>query len=181
MRPRRYIAIVFLTLILCQTGGYYGVLEYLKKRMSDATTEKIVAERAPIGGHLILRIPIEYHGGNVCEYNSGDTHFLFEGSVYHVIERHVYKDVLYVSCIRNDDVSDTQETIESFTQSLAGKQGEHKTGIKFFENLSKYFSSEQYSWSVVAVGWTLEQPFGVLQSLYSYHQPKQLFRPPSVA
>ncbi|MEI9921461.1 MAG: hypothetical protein WDO14_22140 [Bacteroidota bacterium] len=181
MRPRRIVATFFLALILCQIGGYYGVLEFVKNQMSDHTAQRIIAENAPIGGQLILQIPFASKELNAKEYYVGNSYFSFERNIYHVIERHVYKDILYVVCMRNDEVTDAQQTIESLVQSLSGKPGEEGTGVKFFENLSKYFFSEQYSSKTIAAGWMAEQPFGVLEPLYHHLQPAQLFRPPRIS
>lgn len=176
MKTRQQIAILCLVLISFQIGGYYGVMEFLKNRLSEHTAKRIATEQAPIGGQLILKIPYSADD-NYSEINN---RFTFEGKVYQVIEQHVYEGTLYITCLHDDRVTDAQQTIESFAQSLAGKTGNDQNApVKFFENVSKYFCSEESSWGTIAMGWSLNLQFGSAESLYVSHQQDNLFHPPS--
>ena len=169
---RQQVAIVFLVLISLQAGGYYAIMEFLKLQLSKQTAYRIAKEQAPIGAHLVLKIPVS---------SVIPEHFTYEANVYQVIERHVYDGVLYVVCIRDDRATDAQETIDSFVQSLAGKSNnDESAGVKFFENLSKYFFTEAHSLYVVTAGWATDLPFGTKDLLYSFNHQDLPFHPPSV-
>lgn len=173
MRPRRQVSIFFLVLISFQIGGYYGVMEVVKNRMTERTAHKIATERAPIGGQLVITIP----AANYKRTSNGS--FTFEGKVYQVIETHIYEDVLYITSIHNSGATDAQDTIDDFVQSLAGKNGEQGKAVKFFENLSKYFCSKTYSPVAISNGWTSEIKFPSTEDLYGFSQSLKLFHPPS--
>lgn len=181
MKPRQLQAILFLILISLQIGGYYGFMELLKKRLSEKTANRIATEQAPIGGQLILKVPVPSYLSMSGDYSAGGgDHFTFEGKVYQVIERYVHNDVLYIVCLHDDRSTDAQQTIESFAQSLAGKTGNDQNApVKFFENMSKFFCSRECSCGIIAQGWTSELQFGSPESLYISHQQDNLFHPPS--
>lgn len=179
VRPRQHIAIVLLVLISFQIGGYYGVMEFLKNRISARTADRIAADQTPIGGQLVIRIPVVSDFVSNSDVDLQD-HFVFEGKVYQVIERHVYEDMLYVTCIHDNQSTHAQQNIESYAQSLAGKTGDHSAPVKFFENTCKYFFSEEYSWGSSVLGWTLDLQFSPIATLYTSHQQDALFHPPSL-
>jgi len=171
VNPRRYLAAFCLVLVLFQSGGYYAVMEILKRQLSEQTALKIATEKTPLGGQLVFRIPVT---------SDKDDHFTFEGQVYQVIDRHVYEGTLYVVSVRDASATSAQENIESYAQSLAGKSGDTKAGLNLFENLAKYFCNEEYGWVVAADGWSLTLSFSINADDYEFDSVTSLLKPPTI-
>jgi hypothetical protein len=153
---KRLFAIVILNIFLLNVLGYYGVLLGLKAVSGDDLTERLNSDMYDLGATVTFQIPLSVpYGVDSKNYEPVSGEFEKDGVVYRLVKQRLYKDILYIVCIRDEQTSKINNALADFVQSFAGQDddSQQKTASPGF---IKDYVNTQISLTNVITGWEKE-------------------------
>lgn len=127
---RRLVAIVTLSVFLLNVLGYYGLLLGMKSDSTRQLSSKLDSEMYDLGAKVTFRVPLTVpYGVDSRNYEPVKGQFEKDGEVYHLVKQRLYKDTLYIECIKDEKSSRLNDTLADFVQSFAGEQEDGKTSV----------------------------------------------------
>lgn len=153
---RRLVAIVTLFVFLLNVLGYYGVLVGLKKDSTREVSKRLDSEMYDLGAKVTFRIPLTVpYGVDSRNYEPVKGQFEKDGEVYHLVKQRLYKDTLYIECIKDDKTTGINNTLADLVQSFAGHQDDGNQA-SMVPTLMKDYLSTQVAITPAIDGWEQE-------------------------
>jgi hypothetical protein len=176
---RKYFSILFLFLMGLNTVGYYSFLVMVRNQLTSRVTERLQSGFNEPGAQMIIKMPLSIpYGADSHEYEPIHGAISFEGTVYQLVKQRLYKDTLYVVCIRDYETTEASNQIKDFSKSFAGESKQQSSGIKLVISAAKYYFSKTNSIESLNSGWTIDCTFAEIASRYRYDSSPPIFHPP---
>jgi hypothetical protein len=182
MLIRRFACILFLSLMVLNTIGYYSFLVLVQKQMADRLSQKIASGVPEPGGDLILKVPmaLPYTTGSE-EYEPSQGEFTYDGSIYRILKQKHHHDTLYVVCIQDYKATQVAHQLKDLSHAFAGESKHTGNGLKLIDSLSKYYYFTEHSILSLSTGWSLEHPVSEPRFHYSCRLAEIIFHPPKAS
>jgi len=161
------------------TVGYYSFLVMVRNQLTSRVTEKLQSGFNEPGAQMIIKMPLSIpYGADSHEYEPIHGAISFEGTDYQLIKQRLYKDTLYVVCIRDYKTTEASNQIKDFSKSFASESKQQSSGIKLVISSAKYYFSKTNSLESLNTGWTIDRTFVEIASRYRYDSNPPIFHPP---
>jgi hypothetical protein len=179
---RKYFSVLFLFLMGLNTVGYYSFLVMVRNQLTYRVTEKLQSGFNEPGAQLIIKMPLSLpYGADSHEYEPIRGAISFEGTDYQLVKQRLYKDTLYVVCIRDYKTTEASNKIKDFSKSFAGESKQQGSGIKLVISSAKYYFSKINSIESSNSGWAIVCPYAEVADRYHYDSNPPIFHPPKSA
>lgn len=161
------------------TVGYYSFLVMVRNQLTSRVTEKLQSGFNEPGAQMIIKMPLSIpYGTDSHEYEPIHGAISFEGAVYQLVKQRLYKDTLYVVCIRDYKTTEVSNQIKDFSKSFASESKQQSSGIKLVISSAKYCFSKTNSIESLNSGWAIDNTFTEIASRYRYDSNPTIFHPP---
>lgn len=162
------------------TIGFYGVLVVAQKYYNDATVRRIKESGNEIGGHLILKIPLNHPDKGFSASRVADGIFSYHGEIFRSVKEHRYMDTLYVYCIKDRTESHLEKIISDYSRTFTTEstRPDHRKQV---EPLAKYYVTDHQTHPAsIRAAWYLVRPVLAPASSYYFDLYRSIFHPPRV-
>lgn len=167
-------------LILLNTIGYYEVLVIIDEQQHERIVKKISENEEEISGNLLLKLSMSSpYGHENTEYQRVYGDITVAGQVYHLVKQKVYRDTLYVVCLKDAQTTKVKNVISDYSKTFAGQPQKSDTPCKTITSLAKFFTLDNAVVSKSYLGWCVALPLTKLQNFYSFSTGSSVFHPPS--
>lgn len=153
---KRLFAIVVLSIFLLNVLGYYGVLLGMKAVAGDDLAERLNSDMYDLGATVTFKVPLLIpYGVDSRSYENVNGEFEKDGEVYRLVKQRMYKDTLYIVCIKDEKTSKINTALDDFVQSFAGQEddSQQKTSAP---SLIKDYVNTEITLTTVVTGWEKE-------------------------
>ncbi|HEY5745627.1 MAG TPA: hypothetical protein VIU12_06105 [Chryseolinea sp.] len=177
---RKYFSILFLFLMGLNTVGYYSFLVMVRNQLTSRVTEKLQSGFNEPGAQMIIKMPLSIpYGADSHEYEPIHGAISFEGTVYQLVKQRLYKDTLYVVCIRDYQTTEASNQIKDFSKTFASESKQpQNSGIKLVISSAKYYFSKINPLESSNSGWAIDCTFAEVANRYRYDSNPPIFHPP---
>ncbi|HEX8037561.1 MAG TPA: hypothetical protein VF490_00360 [Chryseosolibacter sp.] len=179
---RRFSSLLFLFLILLNTFGSLQFLLIVERHLNRRAVTKIVENENEISGNLLLRVPLTLpYGADDNEYRSASGEIEVDGSLYHFVKQKMFRDTLYIVCLKDVATTEARKAISDYSRTFAGTDQEKPhTPKRVAESfLSAFCISYQSSCEPNSLGWSMNLNCKSIDNLYRYTAVTSVFHPPS--
>lgn len=166
--------------MLLNTVGYYEVLLVIQRQNLDHAIRKINENQDEISGNLLLRIPMNLpYGHDDPEYKRAFGAIVVDGQVYHFVKQKLYKDTLYVVCLKDPESTKVRNAISDYTRAFGDQHpksdGPHKLLVTA---LAKFYMLWTDASQINETGWIRTLQYLPVQDLYRFSSITNIFHPP---
>ncbi len=177
---KRICSIFLIALIAFNTIGYYALFIIVKREFATPILQKIEANSNELGGNLIFVIPLALPYTHLEEgYTPITGEIVYEGSVYQLVKQRIYRDKVYVVCIKDDATTKARGMIADYSKLFSGQQADHADStIKIINSISKFYTQEIHLPKVGNDGWWLELNPRPFSESYYFNHLTSVFHPP---
>lgn len=166
--------------MLLNTVGYYEVLLLMQKQNFDSAIRKINENQDEISGNLLLRIPLTLpYGHDDNEYRRALGDIVVDGQVYHFVKQKLYRDTLYVVCLKDIESTRVRDAISDYTKAFGDhhpkSDGPHKLLVT---SVAKFYMLWTDASENGKPGWIRTLRHLRVQDLYRFSSLANIFHPP---
>jgi hypothetical protein len=171
---KRFCSLLFLTLIILNTVGYYGILMIIDEQHREHTLDKISENVNQISGNLVLRIPMSLpYRQDDHEYRRTNGEIVYEGEVYRFIKQMVHNDTLYIVCLRDTRSTEVRNALATYSKTFAGEQRD-TSARKDIALFAKFYVLENPGWSRVLGSIHSNEFYRFIAAVRIFHPPCQI-------
>jgi len=177
---RKYFSFLFLFLMGLNTVGYYSFLVIVRNELTHRVTEKLQSGLNEPGAQMILKMPLAIpYSTDAHEYEPIRGAISFEGTVYQLVKQRLYKDTLYLVCIRDYKATEANNQVKDFSKSFANDTKPlQNSGIKLVISAAKYCLAKTHAIESLDTGWSIDRTFAERADRYHFDSPLHIFHPP---
>lgn len=176
---KRAISILLLFLTGLNTIGYYGILLLTKRELARQIVEKIDENASEMNGNLILKIPVPLpYLIDSEEYERAEGEINYEGEVYRFIKRRLYRDTLYIVCVRDARGTAVENLISEYSKTFSNETQEQSPVQKLFGTIVKFYVLRDPAVISGHSGWEQSQSFTDRVEIYHFNALENIFHPP---
>lgn len=159
--------------------GYYGVLLFMEQQYAHQLEARIDNHLDELSGSLIIKVPLSLpYANSSVVYERTDGVIKVHDENYRAIKQRLYRDTLYVVCIKDRKDQKMKGVMDDFVSALAGTSGSTPLAMKIPNLLNKDYLPHQNDLVASHSGWSrlLEHHFP--DPVYFSSTHTSLFRPP---
>lgn len=150
---RKLFSILFATLILLNTLGYYGLFLGLKYRHAHDMTARFDAEQYIESETITIKVPMTLpYGSNATDFERVDGEFEHGGEYYRLIKQRYFNDTLYVVCVPDVHNKHLSEVMNDYVKTFTDTPGGHEQA-NTPTNFIKDYICHTFSIGHAAGGW----------------------------
>lgn len=157
---KRIVASLVLVIFLLNVFGYYGIFMGLRKQVAGQMRAKMDESNYALSDEITFKVPIAIpYASDMAEYERVDGEFRHEGNVYHLMKQKLFKDTLYIVCVRDTHAQKIDKVLEDYVKTFSDKPSSEKGGTKTLDSFGKDFLSHIISLEPGQTGWELTSVF----------------------
>ncbi|MBA4054975.1 MAG: hypothetical protein C0490_09710 [Marivirga sp.] len=181
MAPVRTLSSFFLLILMAlNTIGFYAFLVVERDHVASVTVQKLQSNINELGGNMIVKLPLSVPYGNDSEeYEPADGSFTFEGKIYRLIKKRLYRDTLYLVSIYDYKTTEANHKIDEFARAFTGNEKQQPENAKLISSLYKDYFIPTYQIEPDSNGWLLLYSFPFFINGYQSISILDIFRPPT--
>jgi hypothetical protein len=169
---RKTFAIVFLTLLLLNILGYYGLFLGLMYQNDRVMTQKLDDDQYDDAETVSIKIPITIpYVTDSHDFQRVDGVFEHEGDFYRLVKQKLQLDTLHIVCVKDQQSKRINQALTDYVQTFTDKPSTEKQHTLTFSDFIKDYLTTSVSLSNLSFGWQLEaaQTTSVITFLPTYN------------
>ncbi|MEJ1241336.1 hypothetical protein WBG78_24515 [Chryseolinea sp. T2] len=135
---KKIAAILFASLVLLNSLGFYGILVGIQYHSGRALESRLDRDQYDPAETVTLKFPmaLPYHGDQ--KYQRVDGKVEHKGEYYRLVKQKLEKDTLYIVCIKDRDSKLIAEALSDYVKTYTDKPGDAKQTLKAFNFIKDY-------------------------------------------
>lgn len=178
---KRIVGFSVLVIFLLNVFGYYGIFMGLRNQVASQMRTKMDESNYALSDEITFKVPIAIpYASDMTEYERVDGEFRHEGNVYHLMKQRLFKDTLYIVCVKDTRAQKIDKALEDYVKTFSDKPSSEKGGIKTLDVFSKDFLSHIISLTSGQTGWELTSVAFKFESGKTIHVSSDIIQPPRI-
>lgn len=154
---RRTFAIVFLTLLLLNILGYYGLFLGLLYQNDRVMTQKLDDEQYDDAETITVKVPITIpYGTDSPGFERVDGIFEHEGEFYRLVKQKLQRDTLHIVCVKDQQSKRINQALTDYVQTFTDKPSTEKQNAPTVNDFIKDYICTSVSITNLTYGWQQE-------------------------
>lgn len=117
---KRITTLVLLLLFLLNVLGYYGVFVGWQVGNSKQARSRLDRDEYSQGQAVTLKVRLTVpYSTDQEEYQRVDGEFEHEGEFYRLVKQRLYKDTLYIVCVKDDNLREMHQALTDYVKTFA--------------------------------------------------------------
>ena len=143
-----------LILFLLNVLGFYGVFLGLQFKYAQEANQNFDEERYSGMDLMTLKVPltVPYYADSK-EYERVSGEFEHNGDVYRLVKQKLFRDTLYIVCIRDVQSKNINQALDSYVKTFTDKPVNSKQGAKQLMSFSKDYLTSVVGVESQSSGW----------------------------
>jgi hypothetical protein len=178
---KRILSILFLGIFLLNVFGLYGIFMGLRVQLADRVRESLDESNYALSDEVTFKVPISIpYASDMTEYARVDGEFQQDGQVYRLVKQKLFKDTLYVVCVKDVRTQKIDRALEDYVKTFSDKPASEKSSTKSVITFSKDFISQSLSIESRQAGWEQSFPLNTGQSDKIISMISEIVQPPRI-
>jgi hypothetical protein len=180
---KRAFATGMLALILLNSLGYYGIFVGIKVKNTREVQGSFDREDYSGNEALTFAVPltVPYYTSPTAEYERVDGEFERNGEVYRLVKQKLYRDTLYVVCVKDDQEKKINQDMTDYVKTFSDKPTDSKhQSNKLFQCFSKEFVQTLIKVQSGNTGWDHLISFKISTDRFIDQNAFEIFSPPRI-
>jgi hypothetical protein len=178
---KRILSLLFLGVFLLNVFGLYGIFVGLRVQLTDRVRENLDESNYAMSDEVTFKVPITIpYAVDMTEYARVDGEFQHEGEVYRLVKQKLFKDTLYVVCVKDARTQKIDRALEDYVKTFSDKPSSEKGSSKTIITFSKDFIAQSLSIESRQAGWEQSFPLNTDRSEKIISMVSEIVQPPRI-
>ena len=176
---KKIFSILFLTLLLLNIMGFYGVFMGLQYKNTRDVTLRLNAEDYSEGETLVIKVPIAipYMSSTSFERVTGEIEY--KGEFYNLLKQRLSNDTLIVVCVKNRERKQIEQALADYVKTFTDKTNASSgRQSKVVPSFIKDFLPTNISIESLVAGWSAPLLYAALEKELPCQYPSVISPPP---